>query len=324
MRMQSVSVALLIVTAFAWPAAAQRVTFERTLDTPTAVTLDVSTLGGQIELRTGSPGQVVVRGTATVRVAFNVPANAPELAKQIAANPPIERAGDVLWLRPPADPAQRRAATVAYDVLLPPGTVVRAKSDSGAIVATDLSANTTLRTESGRIEVTRSTSDLDVATGSGAVNIEGTAAALTVATSSSAIGIRAAGGATRVKTQSGAVTIDLAPTADVDVETGSSAIQVAGARKRLTARSQSGAIRVAGQTGGSWDVRTGSSRIELAVSRAGSAAFTLSSRSSDVEIPRELVTSSVTKGHIVGTLGDGANPVTAQSGSGRIALYFDR
>src|SRR6187397_2597388 len=150
MRTHSLPAALFIVMALAWPAAAQRVSFERTLDTPTAVTLDISTLGGRIELRTGSPGKVVVRGTATVRVAFNVPANAPELARQIAANPPIERTGDVIWLRPPSEPAQRRAATVAYDVLLPPGTVVRAKSDSGAITATDLSANTTLRTESGR------------------------------------------------------------------------------------------------------------------------------------------------------------------------------
>lgn len=315
--------ALLLVVASAWPAAAQRTSFERTLDTPTAVTLDVSTLGGRIELRTGGPGKVVVRGAATVRIGFNVPANAPELAKQVAANPPIERAGDIIWLRPPSDPAQRRAAIVSYDVMVPPGTVVRAKSDSGEIVATDLSATTSLQTQSGRIDVTSSGSDLAVITGSGAVNVQGAAAALSVTTASSAIGIRDARGAVRVKTQSGAVKVDLAPTADVDVETSSSAIQVSGARNRLAARSQSGAIQVAGQTGGQWDVRTSSSRIELAVSRGGNASFALSSRSSDVEIPRELVTSSVSKGHAEGTLGNGSNRVTAQSGSGRIALYFD-
>ena len=177
MPTQSVAVALLIVTAFAWPAAAQRVRFEQTLDTPTAVTLDVSTLDGRIELRTGPPGQVRVRGAATVRVAFNVPANAPELARQIAANPPIERAGYILWLRPPSEPVQRRAATVSYDVMVPPGTIVRARSDSGEIVATDLSATTTLRTQSGRIDVTSSGGDLEIVTGSGAVNIHGAAAA---------------------------------------------------------------------------------------------------------------------------------------------------
>ena len=323
MRTQSVAAAVVIVMAFAGPAAAQRVNFERTYDTSTPVTLDVSTLGGRIELRTGPAGQVRVRGAATVRVAFNVPANAPELAKQIAANPPIERAGDIIWLRPPSEPVQRRAATLSYDVMVPPGTVVRAKSDSGEIVATDLSAHTTLRTESGRIDVTSSGGDLEVVTESGAVNIHGAAAGLAVTTASSAIGIRDAGGVVRVKTQSGAVRVNLAPTADVEVETGSSAIDVSGARNRLAARSQSGAIHVAGQTGGQWDVRTGSSRIDLAVSRGGSASFALSSRSSDVEIPRDLVTSSVRKGHVEGTLGDGVNRVAAESGSGRIALYFD-
>jgi hypothetical protein len=323
MRTPSVAVALLIVMAFAWPAAAQRVSFERTLDTPVAVTLDVSTLGGRIELRTGAPGKVVVRGAATVRVAFNVPLNAPELAKQIAANPPIERAGDIIWLRPPSEPVQRRAATVSYDVMVPPGTVVRATSDSGEIVATDLSANTALRTQSGRIDVTSSGGDLEVVTGSGAVNIHGAAAGLAVTTASSAILIRDARGVVRVKTQSGAVAIDLAPTADIEVETGSSAIDISGARKRLAARSRSGAIRVGGQAGGPWDVRTDSSRIELAVNRADSASFALSSRSSDVEIPHDLVTSSVRKGHVEGTLGSGANRVTAESGSGRIALHFD-
>src|SRR5690349_2883359 len=198
MRTQRLAAMLLITMAFASPAAAQRVNFERSFDTPTAVTLDVSTLGGRIELRTGPPGKLVIRGTATVRVAFNVPADAPELAKQIAANPPIERVGGIIWLRPPAEPVQRRAVTLAYDVLVPPGTVVRARSDSGEIAATDLSANTTLRTQSGRIDVTSSGSDLEIVTGSGAVTIHGAAGALAVTTGSSAIGIRDARGAVRV------------------------------------------------------------------------------------------------------------------------------
>lgn len=315
--------AALLVVALASPAAAQHVTFERSFTTPTTVTLDVSTLGGRIELRAGPAGQVLVRGSATVRTAFNVPANAPELARQIAANPPVERAGDVIWLRPPSDPAQRRAATVAYDVLIPPGTVVRAKSDSGVIVATALSGNANLRTESGRIDVMTSSGDLAVTSGSGAVTVDGAAATLTVRTDSSAIAISDARGAVNVKTQSGAVNIDLAPTADVDVETGSSAIHVSSARRSLAARSQSGAIHVSGQTGGAWNVRTGSSRIELGISRAGNASFALSSRSSDVSVPSSMVTSVASKGHVEATLGDGANRVTAESGSGAIVLHLD-
>ena len=65
--------------------------------------------------------------------------------------------------------------------------------------------------------------------------------------------------------------------------------------------------------------------IELAVNRGDSASFALSSRSSDVEIPHDLVTSSVSKGHVEGTLGNGAQPGhSLESDSGRIALHFNQ
>jgi DUF4097 and DUF4098 domain-containing protein YvlB len=323
MRVQVVPAALLLSVALAAPAAAQRVSFERSFNTTSPVTLDVSTLDGRIALSSGPPGQVVVRGTATVRVAFNVPANALELAKQIAANPPIERSGDVIRLRPPADPVQRRAATVAYEVVLPPGTSVRAQSESGEIAAADLSAPAMLRTQSSRIGVMGASGDLAVTTGSGTVTVDDAAAALTITTSSSAIGVRNAGGAVKVRTQSGAVTIDLARDASVDVQTGSSAIDISGARTALDARSQSGAIHVAGHTGGPWNIRTGSGRIELTVDRAGSASFDLASRSGNVTIPTGLATTVGSKHLVNGRLGDGANRVTAESGSGAIALRVE-
>jgi len=321
MRAPSTSAALVLLVAIACPAAAQQVNFERTFTTAEAVKLDVSTLGGRIALYTGPPGQMLVRGTATVRVAFDTPLNAFDLAQQIAAKPPIERIGDVIRLQPPADPAQRRAATVAYDVVLPPGTVVTARSNSGEIVAADLSAASMLETQSGRIEVRTSSGDLDVTTGSGAVTVRGAGAALSVKTGSSAIGIRDAGGAVRVRTQSGAVTIDLAPTADVNVETGSSAIVVAGAHRSLAARSQSGAIRVAGRAGGPWSIINGSGRVELTVNHGDAAQLDLSNRSGTISVPDSLTTTSATKRRVAATLGTGEHPVTVDSGSGAITLH---
>jgi DUF4097 and DUF4098 domain-containing protein YvlB len=324
MRMQSLSVALLFVVAIATPAVAQQVSFERSFTTTSAVRLDVSTLGGRIALRSGPPGQVLVRGTATVRVAFDTPANALELARQIAANPPVEQNGDVIRLEPPKDPAQRRAATVAYEVLLPPGTTVYARSNSGEIIAADLPASSTLQTDSGKIDVMTSSGDLDVTTGSGAVTVRGARAGLKVRTGSSAIGIRDAGGPVSVRTQSGAVTIDVAPTAEVNVETGSSAIVVDGAHRTLSARSQSGAIRVAGRAGGAWNIINGSGRVELTVNQADAAQFDLSNRSGTISVPDNLVTSSATKRRVEAKLGTGDHPVTVDSGSGAITLHVVR
>jgi len=324
MRAHSIPAALILLIAIACPAAAQQVSFERHFTTADAIRLEVATLGGRIALRTGPPGEVVVRGTATVRAAFDTPANAMELAQQIAANPPIERIGERIRLEPPATPAQRRAAIIAYDVVLPPGTLVTARSNSGEIAAVDLSASSMLETESGRIDVRAASGDLMVTTGSGAVTVQGAGAALSVRTSSSAIGIRDARGSVRVQTQSGAVNIDLSPTAEVDVETGSSAIVVVGAHRSLAARSQSGAIRVAGRAGGAWNIINSSGRVELTVNNADAAQFDLSNRSGTITVPESLVTTSATKRRVEATLGTGEHPVTVDSGSGAITLHVVR
>jgi hypothetical protein len=324
MRAHAVPAAFVVLVAIACPAAAQEVSFERTFATTDGVRLDVSTLGGRIALHEGPAGRIVVHGTATVRNAFDTPANAVELAQQIAANPPIARVGDVVRLQPPMDPAQRRAAVIAYDVAVPPGTPVTARSNSGEIVAADLSAASMLETQSGRIDVRASSGTLAVTTGSGAVTIQGAGAGLTVRTSSSAIDIRDARGAVRVQTQSGAVDIDVAPTADVEVETGSSAILVAGAHRRLSARSQSGAIRVAGRAGGAWNISNGSGRVEVTVNRADAAQFDLSNRSGTIRVPDSLVTTAATKRRVEATLGTGEHPVTVDAGSGAITLRLVR
>ena len=316
--------ALVLGLGVTCPAAAQQVSFERSFTTADGAKLEISTLGGKIALHSGPPGQVMVRGTATVRVAFDTPANAIELAKQIAAKPPIEQIGNVIRLQPPADPAQRRAATVAYDVVLPPGTMVNARSNSGDIIAADLSAASILETQSGKIDVMMSTGDLDVTTGSGAVTVRGASAGLQVRSGSSAIGIRDAGGAVNVKTQSGAVTIDVAPTAEVNVETGSSEIVVDGAHRTLAARSQSGAIRVTGRAGGAWNIVNGSGRVELTVNQGDGAQFDLSNRSGTISVPDSIVTTSATKRRVEAKLGTGEHPVTVDAGSGAITLHVVR
>src|SRR5262245_55470741 len=102
--------------ASAVPASAQRVAFERAYQTGAAPTLDVSTIRGKIDVSVGDADRVVVRGTTTVRYGLSVPSNAYELAKRVAADPPIQQEGATLRLRPPAAAEEQRAMTIAYDV----------------------------------------------------------------------------------------------------------------------------------------------------------------------------------------------------------------
>ena len=67
--------------------------FERTYQMGANGVLDVSTARGRIEIVGAETDRVTVTGTATVRIGWNVPANAVEIAKRVAANPPVEEDG---------------------------------------------------------------------------------------------------------------------------------------------------------------------------------------------------------------------------------------
>ena len=66
---------LVFCVLWAGPAFAQRFTFERTFDVAASSSLDVVTERGAIDVRRGSPGRIVVRGTVTVRLGVNTPSN---------------------------------------------------------------------------------------------------------------------------------------------------------------------------------------------------------------------------------------------------------
>src|SRR5262245_1338971 len=93
MRFSTVGLVLGIALAFgAGPdAVGQRFQFDRSFDTAPGTVVDISTLGGAIEVSARPGDRVAVRGTAKVRIGFNVPVNAVELARGVAANPPVQQ-----------------------------------------------------------------------------------------------------------------------------------------------------------------------------------------------------------------------------------------
>ena len=189
------------------------------------------------------------RGTATVRWGLSVPSTAYELVKQVAANPPILHDGDTIQLRPPAGADEQRAMTVAYEVTVPRGTVVRTSSDSGATTVSGVDGRVSIHTQSAAIAVRDLGGETDVTTGSGEVQADGINGDLSVATQSSRIPVRDLAGGLRVRTQSGAVEGSLRGRGDVNIGTGSSAIDLIGVNGALIATSSSGRIRVSGASG---------------------------------------------------------------------------
>jgi DUF4097 and DUF4098 domain-containing protein YvlB len=305
------------------PAMAQRLPFEKTFDAAGVSTLDVSTIRGKINIVSGEAGRIVVGGAVTIRIGIDVPENALEIARKIAANPPIERVGDTVRLRPPADATDRRAVTVNYDVRVPANTKIVSVSDSGETTIAGLAGAVDVRTQSGVIALQRIGGATTITTGSGAVMVEGTKGPLTVTTSSSAFTARALGGSLHVRTMSGAVNAGLEGGGDVDVETGSSAIQLRGVRGALTAATRSGHVAIEGKPDRQWAVSTGSSSIDVNVA-SPPVTLDATTGSGSVRVDGATVTGTVSKRAVNGAIGSGGPPVRISTRSGSIRISVGR
>ncbi len=302
------------------PAAAQRFSFDRTLQTGATPELDVTTNRGKVAISAGTGNQIVVHGTVTVRVAWDAPANAVELARAAAKDPVIEQTGNTVRLRPPADDDTRRAVTVSYEIEVPAGATVVAVSDSGATNIKNTRGKVSVKTSSAEIELADLGGDVEIETGSGAVSLAGAGGHVTVSTSSSGIALRDLRAGLHARTQSGAVSARFAGRGDVDVETGSSAITLEKVDGGLTARSSSGRIEVTGTPRAPWDVTTtsGSQRVEI----ASGAGFQIDARTDSGSIVLEdlKVDGTVEKQHVAGSVGTGGPVVTLRSHSGSIRV----
>jgi hypothetical protein len=306
--------------ASASPALAQRFPFERSFDMTGPSALDVSTIRGQIEITAGEPGRIVVLGTVTVRVDWNVPANAADLARKVADNPPIQREGQTVRLRPPSDPAEQRAVTVSYQVRVPPETEVAAASESGATTVRGVARAVVIRTQSGAIDVMQLGGTAVVTSGSGSVTVDGVAGSLTVTTNSSSVTARSVAGDLRVRTTSGAVDAALTGEGDADVEAGSSAIRLSGVRGAVIAATQSGRVSLQGLPRRDWVASTGSGSVDIATE--SSVPFTLdaSSGSGSVKVIGASVQGSVSRRKVVGSIAGGGPLVKVASRSGSIVI----
>src|SRR5262245_12000221 len=323
MRVMPAVVVMIALQAAGSPALAQRLPFQKSLDAAGITTLDVSTIRGKINVVSGESGRIEVGGAVTIRIGIDVPENPMEIARRIAANPPIERVGDTVRLRPPADERDRKAVTVNYDVRVPPHTKIVSVTDSGETTLAGLTGAVDVRTQSGAIGLQRIAGATTVSTGSGAVLVAGTSAPLTVTTSSSAFTARALGGHLHVRTMSGAVNAGFEGAGDVDIETGSSAIQLRGVRGAVTAASRSGRITVEGKPDRQWAISTGSSAIDVAVA-SPPVTLDATTGSGSVRVDGAAVNGSVSKRAVNGTIGSGGPPIRLSTRSGSISVNVGR
>jgi DUF4097 and DUF4098 domain-containing protein YvlB len=309
--------------AIASPAAAQRFTFDRSFDAGPDTALDITTERGKIDITTGADDRIVIKGTVTVRVGANVPANALTLARQLADKPTmVEQSGKRVTVQPPQEDEMRRAVTVSYEIRVPAQATVATTSDSGAIAVHGVGGTLTVKTQSGAISLSGLGAEANVTTGSGAVSLTGAGGPVTVRTQSSGITLRELRGNLEAHTQSGSVNATFTAPGDVVVETGSSEISLSGVNGSLTTKTESGRTTVSGKATKPWTSSSTSGAIRLAV---GSGGLTLDATtgSGSVVVEGLRVSGTIEKRKVAGDVGRGGPTVRATSRSGSIRITHD-
>ena len=254
--------------------------FDRTLSASGGAQLAVSTGSGNIHFTRGSGSQIQIHGHIQVNHD-----GSEELARQIAANPPIEQNGNVIRVGQHEDREQWRGISIDYQIEAPPGTLLAAISGSGDIVDEGVGQNAKLETGPGDIHATGLEGPFTVKTGSGNIVAEQTGQG------------------------------------DVIAETGSGDIELKDIHGGFHGETGSGDIKASGTPSASWTLETGSGAIEL---WTGNAPLTLdaSTGSGEVTTDHEMtVQGSFDHHHIRGTLNGGGPTVRVQTGSGEIHIH---
>jgi DUF4097 and DUF4098 domain-containing protein YvlB len=283
-------------------ASAQPIPFERSLKVGAGSTLDVGTGSGDVAVRAGDGATIVVKGTVSVRNGSHVPANAGEIARQLAANPPIEQTGDAVKVGRLTDETINRAVSISYEIAVPAATRVVAGTGSGDVSVTG-------------VQTAR------VSTGSGDVRVAGIAGQVEVRTGSGDIALQDAMNAATLETGSGDVVAALSGSGDIRASTASGDLTLTGVVGRLSASTASGGIDVTGKPTGDWQVSSASGDMHVTVAAEQGYTLDASTTSGDIAVAAGLsVEKQPGRRHAQGAVRGGGPTLRLSTASGDIAV----
>jgi hypothetical protein len=276
--------------------------FERTLQVNGAVDLEVLTRSGDVTVRAGSSGSVVIRGKIFVGDHWLM-GNRQDQVQSIQQNPPIRQEGNSVHI----DYVNGRDISVDYEITVPSDATIRAKSGSGDQMIEGTRGNVDVQTGSGDVKLAKLTGEVRLQTGSGDVRAHEIS------------------GAVKGGTGSGDVEVEESGTGDIDLHTGSGNIHVHGIQGGFRGEAGSGDITAEGMQSGPWELHTGSGNVNVRIpaNAAFDADISTSSGSIDLNSPIEMTVQGrveETHRHIRGKVRGGGPQLTVRTGSGDIHI----
>jgi len=302
------ALAVLLVSSAAFALGGPQGTFEKTLTVNGPVDLEVLTHSGDITVRAGASGSVVIRGKIYVSDRWTIFPGV-EIGgrkagiQEIEQNPPIRQEGISIHV----DYLNVRDISVDYDITVPADATLRTHSGSGDQVIEGTHGNVEVQTGSGDVRLEHLTGEVRLQTGSG--DVRG----------------REIAGAVHGGAGSGDIEIDETGTGDIDLHTGSGNISARGIQGGFRAEAGSGDITGEGTQTGSWEIRTGSGNVHLRLpaNAAFDADISTSSGTVDVDHPIEMTVQGrvqESRKQIHGKVGGGGPLLSVRTGSGDIHI----
>lgn len=293
---------VLLSSTLVFASSTQQGTFDRTLQVNGPVDLDVLTHSGDITVRAGSSGSVVIHGKIFVGDHW-LRGNRQADVQEIEQHPPIRQEGNSIHI----DYLNMHDISVDYEITVPADTTVRTRSGSGDQI----------------IEGTRG--NVDVQTGSGDVKLSNLAGEVRLQTGSGDVRAREIAGAVRGGAGSGDIEIEETGAGDVDLHTGSGNISVRGIQGGFRGEAGSGDVTAEGTQSGTWEIHTGSGnvRVRLPANAAFDADINTSSGTIDVNSPVEMTVQGrveEVRKTIHGKVRGGGPLLSVRTGSGDIEI----
>jgi DUF4097 and DUF4098 domain-containing protein YvlB len=293
--------------------------FERTLQVNGAVSLDITTGSGNVEVRTGSSSQVLVTGR--IRVSDWFGENGDEKVRKIEANPPIQQSGNDIRIGHLDDPELRHNVSISYEVVVPPDTQLHSHTGSGNQTVAGIHGSLEVESGSGTLKVSDVGSTVRAEAGSGNITIDHVTGNVRAKSGSGTISATNIAGGIEAEAGSGNLRLEQTSSGAVRAQTGSGGIDLSGLQGSLEATAGSGNIKVEGAPTGMWSVHTGSGGVRLRM--ASNPGFDLSARTGSGSIsvaPAIEVQGSIGRKEIHGKVRGGGVPVQVETGSGSIDI----
>jgi|SRR5271157_1093177 len=298
----TIALVVLFTSTLALASSTPQGTFEKTLQVSGPVDLEVLTHSGDVTVRAGSSGSVLIRGKIFVNDRWLMGKREGDV-HEIEQHPPIRQEGNSVRI----DYLNVRDVSVDYEITVPVDTTVRTHSGSGDQIIEGTHGNVDVQTGSGDVKLAHLTGNVRLQTGSGDVRA------------------REIAGAVKGGAGSGDIEVQETGSGDIDLHTGSGNIEVRGIQGGFHAEAGSGDITAEGTQRGAWEIRTGSGnvRLRLPANAAFDADISTSSGSVDVEAPIEMTVQGRVQEErksIRGKVRGGGPLLSVRTGSGDINI----